>query len=87
MAILVDENTRVLVQGITGREATTFTLSMVEYGTQVLAGVTPGKGGPGRVRHPRLQHREGGRGGPPGDQHLHRLGPAGVHEGRGNGGG
>ncbi|MHB8992739.1 MAG: succinate--CoA ligase subunit alpha [Chloroflexota bacterium] len=45
MAILVDKNTKVLVQGITGREATTFTLSMVEYGTQVLAGVTPGKGG------------------------------------------
>ncbi len=45
MAILVDENTRVVVQGITGREATTFTLSMLEYGTPVLAGVTPGKGG------------------------------------------
>lgn len=45
MAILVDENTRVLVQGITGREATTFTQSMLEYGTRVLAGVTPGKGG------------------------------------------
>ncbi len=45
MSILVDENTRVVVQGITGREATTFTLSMVEYGTPVLAGVTPGKGG------------------------------------------
>ncbi|MCL4534747.1 MAG: succinate--CoA ligase subunit alpha [Bacteroidetes bacterium] len=45
MAILVDENTRVLVQGITGREATTFTMSMLEYGTPVLAGVTPGKGG------------------------------------------
>lgn len=45
MSILVDENTRVLVQGITGREATSFTLSMVEYGTPVLAGVTPGKGG------------------------------------------
>jgi len=45
MSILVDENTRVVVQGITGREATTFTLSMLEYGTPVLAGVTPGKGG------------------------------------------
>jgi len=45
MAILVDENTKVVVQGITGREATTFTLSMLEYGTPVLAGVTPGKGG------------------------------------------
>jgi len=45
MAILVDGNTRALVQGITGREATTFTMSMLEYGTPVLAGVTPGKGG------------------------------------------
>jgi succinyl-CoA synthetase alpha subunit len=45
MAILIDENTRVLVQGITGREAATFTRSMLEYGTPVLAGVTPGKGG------------------------------------------
>ena len=45
MAILVDENTSVLVQGITGREAATFTKSMIDYGTQVVAGVTPGKGG------------------------------------------
>jgi len=45
MSILVDEKTRVLVQGITGREATTFTQSMLEFGTPVLAGVTPGKGG------------------------------------------
>jgi succinyl-CoA synthetase alpha subunit len=45
MAILVDENTRVLVQGITGREAATFTKGMIDYGTRVVAGVTPGKGG------------------------------------------
>src|SRR5512142_3096029 len=45
MAILVDQNTRVIVQGITGREATTFTKSMLDYGTQVVAGVTPGKEG------------------------------------------
>lgn len=45
MSILVDEKTRVLIQGITGREATTFTQSMLEFGTPVLAGVTPGKGG------------------------------------------
>ena len=43
--ILVDENTRVLVQGITGKEATFHTLRCIEYGTQVVAGVTPGKGG------------------------------------------
>ncbi|MGD8522013.1 MAG: CoA-binding protein [Desulfobacterales bacterium] len=45
MAILADENTRVIVQGITGREAATFTKDMQDYGTNVLAGVTPGKGG------------------------------------------
>jgi succinyl-CoA synthetase alpha subunit len=45
MAILVDGNSRVLVQGITGREAATFTRGMLEYGTPVVAGVTPGKAG------------------------------------------
>ena len=43
--ILVDEKTRVLVQGITGREATFHTLRCIEFGTRVVAGVTPGKGG------------------------------------------
>lgn len=43
--ILVDERTRVLVQGITGNEATFHTQRCIEYGTQVVAGVTPGKGG------------------------------------------
>ena len=43
MAILADENTRVIVQGITGREAATFTKDMIDYGTKVVAGVTPGK--------------------------------------------
>ena len=45
MAILADEHTRVIVQGITGREATSFTKDMVDYGTKVVAGITPGKGG------------------------------------------
>ena len=45
MAILADENTRVIVQGITGREAATFTKDMSDYGTKVVAGVTPGKQG------------------------------------------
>lgn len=43
--ILIDEKTRVLVQGITGKEASFHTLRCIEYGTQVVAGVTPGKGG------------------------------------------
>ena len=41
----MDKTTRLLVQGITGREGTFHTRQMVEYGTQVVAGVTPGKGG------------------------------------------
>jgi succinyl-CoA synthetase alpha subunit len=45
MAILIDETKRVLVQGITGREGQTRARLMKEYGTQVVAGVTPGKGG------------------------------------------
>ncbi|WP_069807135.1 succinate--CoA ligase subunit alpha [Vulcanisaeta thermophila] len=45
MAILVNENTKVLVQGITGREGSRHTQYMLQYGTKILAGVTPGKGG------------------------------------------
>jgi len=45
MSILVDKNTHVLVQGITGREGSFHTQQMLEYGTKVVAGVTPGKGG------------------------------------------
>lgn len=45
MSIFADRGTRVVVQGITGREGAFHTRSMVEYGTQVVAGVTPGKGG------------------------------------------
>jgi succinyl-CoA synthetase alpha subunit len=45
MSILVDENTRLLVQGITGKEGQFHTRQCVAYGTNVVAGVTPGKGG------------------------------------------
>lgn len=45
MTILIDDNTRVLVQGITGREGNRVTKMMLDYGTKVVAGVTPGKGG------------------------------------------
>ncbi len=45
MSILVDENTRLLVQGITGGEGSFHTQRCMEYGTKVVAGVTPGKGG------------------------------------------
>ena len=45
MTVLVDAKTRVLVQGITGNEGSRHTLYMLQYGTKVVAGVTPGKGG------------------------------------------
>src|SRR5205814_7081968 len=45
MSILVDKNTRLLVQGMTGREGSFHTQQMIDYGTNVLGGVTPGKGG------------------------------------------
>src|ERR1700730_2291379 len=45
MSILVDQNTKLCVSGITGREGTFHSLRNRDYGTQVVAGVTPGKGG------------------------------------------
>src|SRR5215471_4675480 len=45
MSVLVDKNTRLIVQGVTGREGTFHALQAVKYGTNVVGGVTPGKGG------------------------------------------
>ena len=45
MAIFIDEKTTLVVQGITGRDGSFHARSMMEYGTKVVAGVTPGKGG------------------------------------------
>ena len=45
MSILIDENTKLIIQGITGREGTFHSERMLSYGTKVVAGVTPGKGG------------------------------------------
>ena len=45
MSILVNENTRLMVQGLTGREGTFHALRCMEYGTNLVAGVTPGRGG------------------------------------------
>jgi succinyl-CoA synthetase alpha subunit len=45
VSVFIDRNTRLVVQGITGRDGSFHTRQMIEYGTQVVAGVTPGKGG------------------------------------------
>ncbi len=45
MSVFVDRDTKLVVQGITGRDGSFHTLQMIEYGTKVVAGVTPGKGG------------------------------------------
>ncbi|MHC4299248.1 MAG: succinate--CoA ligase subunit alpha [Planctomycetota bacterium] len=45
MSILIDEQTRVIVQGITGRDGSFHARAMLEYGTRIVGGVTPGKGG------------------------------------------
>ena len=45
MSVLVDKSTRLVVQGVTGKEGSFHTRQMIEYGTNVVAGVTPGKGG------------------------------------------
>ena len=62
MAILVDENTRVICQGLTGRQGTFHSEQAIAYGTKMVGGVTPGKGGETHIGLAGLQHRRRGAG-------------------------
>jgi succinyl-CoA synthetase alpha subunit len=56
MGILIDQNTRLLCQGMTGWAGTYHTNRMIQYGTKVVAGVTPGKGGKSHLDVPVFDH-------------------------------
>ena len=74
MSIIVGEDTKLVISGLTGREGTFHGLRNRDYGTDLVAGVTPEEGRPGRRGHPDLRHDQGGRR-RAGRQHLDDLRP------------
>ena len=62
MSILVDKNTKVICQGITGETGTFHSEQALAYGTQMVGGVTPGKGGDVSLEPAGLRHRRRGEG-------------------------
>ena len=60
MSILIDEKSRVLVQGFTGDKGTFHAKEMIACGTNIVGGVTPGKGGANASWPAGIQHRQGG---------------------------
>ena len=80
MSILVDKNTKVITQGMTGDTGTFHTQQALDYGTQMVAGVTPGKGGTEHIGLPQFQHRARSQGRDRRDRQLH-LRSAAVRRG------